>query len=319
MTIGAELMTKLKELRKEHKLSMKELGKILGLSESTISLYEAGKREPDIKTLIKMADYFKVSVDVLIGRNETNEDDILDTEHGEGTLDGHSLCMFNFEKMCKELDEHSLDIIHSVLYALRRIQYNDALFAKDKQYVFTAVTELIGRIERYVDDFRTAMDSKMIFDYSYHNKRFINGEVAVLKRVVSLITPEQKPIVEGTIVIPFYETPVSAGTGSWLGDDIVAEWLTVPRNDLTTSADFALKISGDSMQPKFSNGETVLVKQTSSVFEGEIGVFVLNGESYIKKLGKKELVSLNPAYKPIPLHGFDDVRCVGKVLGTLNM
>jgi len=312
-------MTKLKELRKEHKLSMKELGKILGLSESTISLYEAGKREPDIKTLIKMADYFKVSVDVLIGRNETNEDDILDTEHGEGTLDGHSLCMFNFEKMCKELDEHSLDIIHSVLYALRRIQYNDALFAKDKQYVFTAVTELIGRIERYVDDFRTAMDSKMIFDYSYHNKRFINGEVAVLKRVVSLITPEQKPIVEGTIVIPFYETPVSAGTGSWLGDDIVAEWLTVPRNDLTTSADFALKISGDSMQPKFSNGETVLVKQTSSVFEGEIGVFVLNGESYIKKLGKKELVSLNPAYKPIPLHGFDDVRCVGKVLGALNM
>lgn len=312
-------MTKLKELRKEHKLSMKELGKILGLSESTISLYEAGKREPDIKTLIKMADYFKVSVDVLIGRNETNEDDILDTEHGEGTLDGHSLCMFNFEKMCKELDEHTLDIIHSVLYALRRIQYNDALFAKDKQYVFTAVTELIGRIERYVDDFRTAMDSKMIFDYSYHNKRFINGEVAVLKRVVSLITPEQKPIVEGTIVIPFYETPVSAGTGSWLGDDIVAEWLTVPRNDLTTSADFALKISGDSMQPKFSNGETVLVKQTSSVFEGEIGVFVLNGESYIKKLGKKELVSLNPAYKPIPLHGFDDVRCVGKVLGTLNM
>ena len=312
-------MTKLKELRKEHKLSMKELGKILGLSESTISLYEAGKREPDIKTLIKMADYFKVSVDVLIGRNETNEDDILDTEHGEGTLDGHSLCMFNFEKMCKELDEHSLDIIHSVLYALRRIQYNDALFAKDKQYVFTAVTELIGRIERYVDDFRTAMDSKMIFDYSYHNKRFINGEVAVLKRVVSLITPEQKPIVEGTIVIPFYETPVSAGTGSWLGDDIVAEWLTVPRNDLTTSADFALKISGDSMQPKFSNGETVLVKQTSGVFEGEIGVFVLNGESYIKKLGKKELVSLNPAYKPIPLHGFDDVRCVGKVLGTLNM
>lgn len=312
-------MTKLKELRKEHKLSMKELGKILGLSESTISLYEAGKREPDIKTLIKMADYFKVSVDVLIGRNETNEDDVLDTEHGEETLDGHSLCMFNFEKMCKELDEHSLDIIHSVLYALRRIQYNDALFAKDKQYVFTAVTELIGRIERYVDDFRTAMDSKMIFDYSYHNKRFINGEVAVLKRVVSLITPEQKPIVEGTIVIPFYETPVSAGTGSWLGDDIVAEWLTVPRNDLTTSADFALKISGDSMQPKFSNGETVLVKQTSSVFEGEIGVFVLNGESYIKKLGKKELVSLNPAYKPIPLHGFDDVRCVGKVLGTLNM
>lgn len=303
-------MTKLKELRKEHKLSMKELGKILGLSESTISLYEAGKREPDIKTLIKMADYFDVSVDILLGRDETNKEEI---------RDDYSLSMFNFEKMCDELDEHSLDRIHSVLYSLRRIQYNDALFAKDKQYLFSAITELIGRIERYVDDFRTATDFGKVFDYSFHNKRFINGEVAVLKRITNLITPEKKPVAESTIVIPFYETPVSAGTGSWLGDDILAEWLTVPRNDMTTSADFALKISGDSMQPKFSNGETVLVKQTSSVFEGEIGVFVLNGESYIKKLGKKELVSLNPAYKPIPLHGFDDVRCVGKVLGTLNM
>ena len=310
MTIGAELMTKLKELRKEHKLSMKELGKILGLSESTISLYEAGKREPDIKTLIKIADYFNVSVDVLLSRDETNKDEI---------LDNHSLSMFNFEKMCDDLDEHSLDKIHSVLYSLRRIQYNDALFAKDKQYLFSTITELIGRIERYVDDFRTATDFGKVFDYSFHNKRFINGEVAVLKRITNLITPEKKPVAESTIVIPFYEAPVSAGTGSWLGDDILAEWLTVPRNDMTTSADFALKISGDSMQPKFSNGETVLVKQTSSVFEGEIGVFVLNGESYIKKLGKKELVSLNPAYKPIPLHGFDDVRCVGKVLGALNM
>ena len=303
-------MTKLKELRKEHKLSMKELGKILGLSESTISLYEAGKREPDIKTLIKIADYFNVSVDVLLSRDETNKDEI---------LDNHSLSMFNFEKMCDDLDEHSLDRIHSVLYSLRRIQYNDALFAKDKQYLFSTITELIGRIERYVDDFRTATDFGKVFDYSFHNKRFINGEVAVLKGITNLITPEKKPVAESTIVIPFYETPVSAGTGSWLGDDILAEWLTVPRNDMTTSADFALKISGDSMQPKFSNGETVLVKQTSSVFEGEIGVFVLNGESYIKKLGKKELVSLNPAYKPIPLHGFDDVRCVGKVLGALNM
>ena len=312
-------MNKLKELRKAHKLSMKEFGKILGLSESTISLYEAGKREPDIKTLTKMADYFHVSVDFLLGRDETNKDDILDTEYREVIRDGHSLSMLNFEKMCSELDEHSLDRIHSVLYSLRRIQYNDALFAKDKQYLFSVITELIGRIERYIDDFRTATDSGSVFDYSFHNKRFINGEVAVLKRITNLVTPEQKPLAESTIVIPFYETPVSAGTGSWLGDDILAEWLTVPRNDMTTSADFALKISGDSMQPKFSNGEIVLIKQISSIFEGEIGVFILNGESYIKKLGKKELISLNPAYKPIQVHEFDEIRCVGKVLGKLNL
>ena len=63
-------MTKLKELRKEHKLSMKELGKILGLSESTISLYEAGKREPDIKTLIKMAEMKQIKTKFLILNTE---------------------------------------------------------------------------------------------------------------------------------------------------------------------------------------------------------------------------------------------------------
>ena len=49
-------MTKLKELRKEHKLSMKELGKILGLSESTI-LFMRQEKRTGYKTLIKMADY----------------------------------------------------------------------------------------------------------------------------------------------------------------------------------------------------------------------------------------------------------------------
>lgn len=277
-------MNKLRNLRKEHKLSMKELGKILGLSESTISLYEAGKREPDIKTLIKMADYFHVSVDVLLGRNETNA-----TEYRGTIRDVHSLSMVNFEKMCDELDEHSLDRIHSVLYSLRRIQYNDALFSKDKQLLFSSITELIGRIERYVDDFRTATDAGMIFDYNKHNKRFVNSEVAILKRITSLITPEQKPIAESSIVIPFYETPVSAGTEAWLDNDTSAEWITVPRNDITTSADFALKITGDSMQPKFFDGDRVLVKQAESIYEGEIGVFILNNESYIKKWAEKSL------------------------------
>lgn len=66
-------MKKLRELRKKHKLSMKEFGLIFGLSESTISLYETGKREPDISTLIKMSEYFNISVDELLGRTYTNK------------------------------------------------------------------------------------------------------------------------------------------------------------------------------------------------------------------------------------------------------
>lgn len=62
------LGVRIKQLRKESKLTMKELGSRFGLSESTISGYENGNREPNIGTLIKLADFFEVTVDYLIGR-----------------------------------------------------------------------------------------------------------------------------------------------------------------------------------------------------------------------------------------------------------
>ncbi|HOV69028.1 MAG TPA: XRE family transcriptional regulator [Clostridia bacterium] len=61
-------MERLRELRKNMGISMKKLGEIIGVAESTISLYETGKREPDNETLIRLANYFDVTVDYLLGR-----------------------------------------------------------------------------------------------------------------------------------------------------------------------------------------------------------------------------------------------------------
>lgn len=63
---------RIKELRKENKLTMKELGNMLNLAESTISLYETGKREPDSYTIAKIAKTFNVSVDYLLGIEENS-------------------------------------------------------------------------------------------------------------------------------------------------------------------------------------------------------------------------------------------------------
>ena len=65
-------MEKLKELRKQNNITMKELGSKLNLAESTISLYETGKREPDFQTLIKIADIFNVTIDYLLGTSKHN-------------------------------------------------------------------------------------------------------------------------------------------------------------------------------------------------------------------------------------------------------
>ena len=59
---------RLKELRKDYKLTQEQLGKKLGLSRSTIAMYETNASEPDFQTLTKIADFFSVSIDYLIGK-----------------------------------------------------------------------------------------------------------------------------------------------------------------------------------------------------------------------------------------------------------
>lgn len=61
-------MNRLKELRKQKGLTLVELGKEVNLANNTLSQYERGIREPSIQVLIKLADFFNVSVDYLVGR-----------------------------------------------------------------------------------------------------------------------------------------------------------------------------------------------------------------------------------------------------------
>ena len=61
---------KLKKLRKEKNIYQKELAKFLGVSRPTITQYESGQRKPDYDTLKKIADYFDVSIDYLLGKTK---------------------------------------------------------------------------------------------------------------------------------------------------------------------------------------------------------------------------------------------------------
>lgn len=61
---------KLKELRKEKGISQLKLAMDLSMNQNTISRYETEERQADYETLIKIADYFKVSIDYLLGRTE---------------------------------------------------------------------------------------------------------------------------------------------------------------------------------------------------------------------------------------------------------
>ena len=67
MDVFGELMA---ELRQDKGLTQKELGRILSVSTGTISNYENGVHYPDLDKLVQLADFFQVSTDYLLGRQE---------------------------------------------------------------------------------------------------------------------------------------------------------------------------------------------------------------------------------------------------------
>ena len=116
--------------------------------------------------------------------------------------------------------------------------------------------------------------------------------------------------------MPLYDLPASAGTGVFLDSDsytLIDVDETVPEN-----ANLAVRISGDSMTPLYTDGQIVYVRQQPDLKPGEIGIFVLNGEAYCKKLetdGGIKLISLNPNYQPIKVKYSYELRVIGKVVG----
>ncbi len=117
--------------------------------------------------------------------------------------------------------------------------------------------------------------------------------------------------------ISLYDLPVSAGVGVYLEEEI-SETISIPNNEKTADADHALRISGNSMEPKYHDGDILLVQACDEVEEGELGIFLLDGSGFFKVYGGDRLISLNPDYAPILLKDFSEIRCKGRVVGKLK-
>ena len=118
-------------------------------------------------------------------------------------------------------------------------------------------------------------------------------------------------------ILRLYDLPVSAGIGEYLDSDDYEEIevdATVP-----LSADYGVRVSGDSMYPRFTDKQVVWIHEQLAVDNGEIGIFYYQGDSYIKVLGRDKeglrLLSINPDYEPIEIIDTDSFRVFGKVIG----
>lgn len=124
------------------------------------------------------------------------------------------------------------------------------------------------------------------------------------------------PLQEQKIIyLPEPLQSASAGTGQ-IADDDTAEQVAVYYNKTTSKADYIMRVSGDSMEPKFIDGDRVLVRNQPSVEIGEIGIFIREGERFIKIYRGSYLESINPKYGDVSLEEYS--RCLGKVIGILK-
>lgn len=116
-------------------------------------------------------------------------------------------------------------------------------------------------------------------------------------------------------IYDYYDQPASAGTGQYL-NDVQVEQIELP---VDIDADFVVPIYGDSMEPEYHSGDYVFVKLSVSLSSGDIGVFELYGDAYIKQIfiegDKAYLHSLNPKYDDIIVDADSDFRIIGEVVG----
>ncbi len=134
--------------------------------------------------------------------------------------------------------------------------------------------------------------------------------------------------------MPVSDLPASAGTGVFL-DEGRFEKIRVPAGDVPDNADFGLYVSGDSMEPVYHDKQIVWVEKCSSLRPGETGIFLYDGDGYIKvyeqRMPPEEdrdaftdsygqlslqtlLCSMNPAYKPIVVRPEAEFAIIGRVL-----
>lgn len=184
--------------------------------------------------------------------------------------------------------------------------------------------ELHVPVEAFYDsDVRSALPSaeelQLLSDFralDEHGRRTAKLVISSELERINAAMPRPEKL---TKVIPLYYTPAAAGYASpALGDDY--EELEVPAD---SGADFAARISGDSMEPVIPDGSTVLVKRGEILRDGEVGLFFVDGDMKCKQfcqdsMGNVYLFSINrdrrDADVSIPADSGVTICCFGKVL-----
>lgn len=129
---------------------------------------------------------------------------------------------------------------------------------------------------------------------------------------------DDEPEQEEPFYIELFTLPASAGSGVQL-DEGFTEPMQIKHTAIAERANYAVRVSGNSMEDTYYDGDIVLVETCPDIEIGEVGIFIVNDQGYIKQRGEDRLISLNPKSPDVFIHEGDVVYCRGRVLGKAEL
>ena len=227
-----------------------------------------------------------------------------------------SIWLKNYRKECGLSQQELADWLNAQAVVEKKLDNHSIFNWENKRTLpdyktFLAIAYCAGLADPYL----TFLGATHSYRLNDEGRRKLDEYARLLEDSPRYAVPAAKPAGRA---IPFYELPVSAGLGQFLDSDRFE--LREVDGTVPHDAEYAVPVAGDSMEPRFVDKQWIFVKEQHTLEEGDIGVFLYDGESYCKVYstgtdGCPVLRSLNPAYEPIRAGLIDTFRVLGKVVG----
>lgn len=161
----------------------------------------------------------------------------------------------------------------------------------------------------------SAVEKRIIERYTQLDENMRAVCVEVFRQLTGAAFPGENEKPDIIVYSRMHRMKASAGAGYDLDNE--DNWRDIRIYDCpeAESADFAVEVDGDSMEPDYHDGEIVFIRLADEVPFGSVGLFIHDGKGYIKERGEKCLISRNPDYPDI----YGECKMIGVVIGKAEM
>ena len=287
-------------------VTVNKMSEDINVDASTITGWRKGSN-PRPNTLKKVADYLETSIEYLLTGDET--DAIEPAIQSAFYTKIESLCNEKGVSVAKMITENGLGT--GTAPAWKR-------GAKPRPETLKRIADYFAVPVSYFDetDTLTKQETELLRIFNTLDVRRQARLLIFALGLESASEYDTSEDVEPAILrpLPLYHLKASAGPGVFLDN---ADFSVVGVSaDVPLSATFGVRIDGDSMEPRYPDKYIAWVRRAQSVDIGQVGIFFLNGDGFIKKMGRGELISMNPQYAPIPIAEYDEFRVYGSVVAV---